>query len=239
MNLRFSVIALALTLFAASCSKQPTACINASKTTVDIGEDITFTSCSENAESVSWDFGDGRTAEGTTVTQSYDKPGTYIVQVKALSKDKKKIDRFSVVVTVRGYTRYITKVVLKGYAATKPDGSNWDNVSAIPGPGQGVDPDVFVRFNIAADDWTFNTTPKNDIKPADLPHTWNLTQENIYLSNKTWSIQIRDNDVIGTTFLSELMTEWTINPATAGGNGVIKLTATGGYELEIYYENRQ
>jgi hypothetical protein len=33
------------------------------------------------------------------------------------------------------------------------------------------------------------------------------------------------------------MNTWTVNPATAGDNGIISLTATG-YSLDIYFENR-
>jgi hypothetical protein len=225
-----------------ACKKaidNPVACFTADKTTVEIGETISLESCAENAVKVEWDLGDGTTKEGNAITHTYSEPGTYIVQQKVYTeKDKKqgeKIDRFSIAITVKGYTRYVTKAVLKAYAEFKPDASVWDAGGLIP-----TDPeaDVYVRFITAG--WNFNTSTKNNIQPADLPFTWNLTQQNIYLSNQNWTIELRDEDGFGTNLSSELMTTWTLNPATSGANGVITLTnATEGYELEIHYENRQ
>lgn len=237
---------LLLTLFSAftfnACKKaidNPVACFTANKTSVDIGETVSFESCAENATKIEWDFGDGTLKEGANVSHSWTVPGTYVVQQKVYTeKDKKqgeKIDRFTVAITVRGYTRYVTKAVLKSYAELKPDGSVWDAGGIIP---TDPEPDVYVRFITAG--WSYNTSTKNNIKPADLPFTWNLTQQNIFLSNQSWTVELRDEDGFGTNLSSELMTTWTLNPATSGANGIITLTnATEGYELEIHYENRQ
>jgi PKD repeat protein len=236
---------LLLTLFSAfifnACKKaieNPVACFTTNKSSVEIGETVNFESCAENAVKVEWDFGDGTTKEGTTVSHSYTESGTYVVQQKVYTEDDKKqgvnIDRFSTAITVKGYTRYLTKAVLKAYAEFKPDGSVWDAGGLIP-----TDPeaDIFVRFSTTG--WNTNTSTKNNIKVADLPFTWNLTQQNIYLSNQEWTVELRDEDTFGAN--SELMTEWTaVNPATAGENGVITLTNTvDGYTLELHYENRQ
>jgi len=232
------LIALPMAFMITSCKKQPAACFSSDKTSVEIGETVSFESCATDAETIEWDFGDGTTAEGESAAHSWDAPGTYLVQMKVLSKKDKKIDRFSATITVKGYTRYLTKAVLKDYAETKPDGSLWDQGGFIP---TGPEPDVYLRFRLAGStSWEFTTSVKSNITPADLPFTWNLTQQNIYLSNQSVEIEVRDDNSFGSTFASELMKAWTINPATAGENEVIKLTdITLGYELELHFENRQ
>lgn len=227
---------MSVSLFLASCTKQPIACFSADKTNVEIGETIAFTSCAKDAEKVEWSFGDGETATTSEATHAYTAPGTYLVTLKVFSKKDKKVDNFSVVITVKGYTRYLTKAVLKSFTATKPDNSTWDNAGVITNP----EPDVFLRFRIAnVSGWEYTTSTKGDIKPADLPFTWNLTQQNIYLSNANWNIDLRDDDSFNTNFSSENMTSFTLNPATSGTNGVISLTNADGYSIDLYFENRQ
>jgi hypothetical protein len=228
-----TVITVVVSLIVLSCQKQPEACFKADKTKADIGQTVKFTSCSENAKIIEWDFGDGSTAEGETASHSWNAPGSYIVQMKVLSKNQKKVDRFSSVITIKGYTRYLSKIVLKEFPEKKQDSSNWDNSF-----GQNPEPDVFVRLKLEAGGWQFDTPVKTDIKAADLPYTWNLTQENLYLSNQNWIIELRDDDSFGSTFATELMSSWTKNPANSGGNGIISLTATG-YSVELHYDNRE
>lgn len=236
--MRKAIIFLILSLLnlLVSCSKKnPVACFTASKTTVDIGETVSFESCATDAESIEWDFGDGTTAEGNTASHAWSSPGTYIVQMKVFSKKEKKFDRYSVAIKVRGYTRYLTKAILKTFPTTKPDNATWDG----SGFGASPEPDVYLRFRTAQDsNWEFTTSVKMNIQNAELPYTWMLTQFNIYLSNQNWTIELRDDDSFGTNIASELMTSWTINPATSGSNGIISLTATG-YAVDLYYENRE
>ncbi|MCS6934100.1 MAG: PKD domain-containing protein [Chitinophagales bacterium] len=227
-------LSLPALLFIASCSKQPVACIKVSKTSVEIGETLNFESCASDASNYEWDFGDGTTATTQNASHSWNTPGVYIVQLRVTSKNKKKADRYSVAITVKGYTRYITKIVLKGFSAKKPDNSDWDG-GAFGNPA----PEVFVRLTPADGGGDVSTPTKNNITTADLPHTWNLSTQNIYLSNQNWTIELRDDDSLGSTFISELMSTWTTNLATAGSNGVISLTNSSGYSLEIHYENRQ
>src|SRR5690606_14633352 len=126
MKSKLAPIVVLLLVVASSCNKQPLACFTADKTTVDISETVTFESCTEDADEVTWNFGDGTTAEGTTVTHAWTVPGTYVVHIRALSKNKKKTDRYSIAVTVRGHTRYLTKAVLKDFNPLKPAGGTWD-----------------------------------------------------------------------------------------------------------------
>jgi PKD repeat protein len=229
------ICALPLALTFSSCKKNPVACFTADKTSVEIAETVTFESCATDANIIEWDFGDGATAEGESATHAWTIPGTYVVQMKVLSKNDKKSDRYSVAITVKGYTRYLTKAVLKAFPANKPDNSTWDGSSF----GSSPEPDVLIRFRLANDsNWEYNSSVKSNIQASDLPYTWNLTQQNIYLSNQSWTIELRDDDSFGTNLASELMNSWTVNPATSGSDGIITLTATG-YALDLYFENRQ
>jgi PKD repeat protein len=236
MKLKISLFFLPVLFLVASCTKQPEACFTADKTKVDISETVNFESCAKDADAINWDFGDGQTAAGSTASHAWTNPGTYIVQIRAVSKGGKKVDRYSIAITVKGYTRYLTKAVLKAFPVKKADGSNWDNATVI---STTTEPDILITFKLAAGGWEQSTAIKTNITPADLPYTWNLTQSNIYLSNANWTIELRDDDSLGSSFITELMTSWAINPATDGSGGVITLTNAQGYSLELHYENRQ
>jgi len=235
MKINLFVLLAGLSLTVASCKKQPIACILTEKKSVDINEPINFESCASDADGIAWDFGDGTTADGKTASHSWSAPGTYIVQMRATSKGGKKADRYSVAITVKGYTRYVTKVVLKGFAAKKPDNTDWDGSGVIAG---GPAPDVYFKLAAADGSGDYTSSTKSNITTNDLPFTWNVTQQNIYLSNQNWTIELRDDDSFGSSFVSELMTTFTSNLATTGSNGVVSLSNTQ-YSLDIYYENRQ
>ena len=227
-----AILALPLMFSISSCTKQPIACIKADKTLVEVGETVSFESCASDANSVEWDFADGATASEANTTHSWTTPGVYVVQLRAVSKGNKKADRYSVAITVKGNSRYLTRLVLKAVPAKKPDNTDWDS-----GPiGGGPTADVFVK--IANGAWSYSTALKSNVAAADLPYTWTVTQENLFMPNADWTIELRDDDSFTTTFVSELMTTWTVNAGTDGANGVISLTKPG-YELELHYENRQ
>lgn len=226
---------IASLFFVASCSKQPNACIKASKTSADVGESISFESCASNASKLEWDFGDGTTSSETRPAHAWASAGVYIVSLKASSKDGKKFDRYSVAVSVKGNSRYLTKIVLKAYPTKKPDNSDWDTGVLQGGP----EPDVFLQLVPADGSGSFNTSSKSNIKTTELPFTWNLRQQNVFLSNQNWVVDLRDDDSFTTSIVSESMKNWTVNLGGEGTNGVITLTNAAGYTLELHYENRQ
>ena len=91
-NITLYAIAL-LCLFACKKKDEVTSCFTASRTSVELGEEILFTDCSEHATSYEWDFGDKAAAdvysfhskdtESTEAepTYTYDRPGTYSVSL--------------------------------------------------------------------------------------------------------------------------------------------------------------
>lgn len=78
---------LSIALIFQSCMKKPTACFTASSTNVTVGVDVNFTNCSENAESYSWDFGDGVTSSDENPIHSYSNAGTYTVTMQSYKMD--------------------------------------------------------------------------------------------------------------------------------------------------------
>lgn len=90
-----------LTLSLASCTKEPSANINANKTEVEVNEEISFTNSSQEAESYLWEFGDGTTSTKKEPVKAYSKAGEYNVFLTAYSKNEKKDDRASLLINVK------------------------------------------------------------------------------------------------------------------------------------------
>ncbi|MBC7413284.1 MAG: PKD domain-containing protein [Bacteroidia bacterium] len=81
-------LSIASTLFA--CTKTPTPCfsIDRGKPT-KVNEEIQFdASCSNNASTFSWEFGDGTTGTGVAVKHKYTVDKMYIVRLTATNKRK-------------------------------------------------------------------------------------------------------------------------------------------------------
>ncbi len=91
----------AVALIFASCMKTPMACVDSPSKTATVGQQVSFdASCSMDAKHYTWDFGDGSTGEGETVTHAYNTKGTYTAKVKAMSKNMKKESEKAITVTV-------------------------------------------------------------------------------------------------------------------------------------------
>jgi hypothetical protein len=208
---------LGLIAFLSSCTKQPEACINVSKQNAGIGESISFSSCSENADKVIWSFGDGSAdVEGNDVTKSYSSPGNYLVELRTFSKREKKWDRASVLVKVEGVKkRFLKKITIESFPPLKPDLSTWDALI-------NTDPDIFIRLRIDSSNFVFNTSTFADAKLNQLPLVWDYSPLRILLTNNDWIIQMRDEDLTG----SELMAEFSTNLAnTDASSGIISLAS--------------
>lgn len=75
-----------------SCQKEPQASFTVSKTNAYTGEVITFTNTTVDADTYEWDFGDGSQSTTSSPTHIYHTPGTFIISLKAYSKNQKKSD---------------------------------------------------------------------------------------------------------------------------------------------------
>ncbi len=83
-----------------SCQKKPSASISANKTTVKVDESVYFSNSTTNAHSYEWDFGDGQSSTLEFPIHSWSQAGTYTVRMKAFSKNGKKSDEASIIITV-------------------------------------------------------------------------------------------------------------------------------------------
>lgn len=105
MNMKTKSILIIMGLFGVfaitSCMKEPMACVDSTTKSGNAGQSISFdASCSMDAKHFEWDFGDGATGEGASVTHAYNTAGTYTAKVKAMSKNMKKENEATVTVTV-------------------------------------------------------------------------------------------------------------------------------------------
>lgn len=95
-------IALILSSFTACVQpeelKDPKACFNVSKNTVDVNETVSFYNCSTDAKNYGWNFGDNQTSIETEPTHSYAEPGTKTIRLRAYNGDK--IDETTLSITV-------------------------------------------------------------------------------------------------------------------------------------------
>jgi len=98
---------LALATIMASCTKKPTACATADKTSAAVNENVSFTSCSKDYNTLSWGLNSGPgtatfTDDGTgsTTNVSFNVAGTYEILLVAYSKKNKKQDDTTVSIVI-------------------------------------------------------------------------------------------------------------------------------------------
>jgi PKD repeat protein len=87
-----------------SCQKEPQAGLTASKQTAEVNESIVFTSTSQDGYSYEWSFGDGTTSKSETAVHAYTTAGNYVVTLKVFSKNGKKSDEATTMITVTAST---------------------------------------------------------------------------------------------------------------------------------------
>jgi len=68
-----------------SCEIHPEAYFYTDKISAEIGEEIFFTNCSDNASHFEWDFGDGTWSDAVNAVHSFSGSGTFTVVLSAFS----------------------------------------------------------------------------------------------------------------------------------------------------------
>ena len=92
----------AMLLACSSCSKTPEACFVADKGSLNtkVNEEIQFSAaCSTDADTYSWEYGDGSGGDGASVKHKYPQPGSYVVKLTAKNSNKAASASKTVVVT--------------------------------------------------------------------------------------------------------------------------------------------
>jgi len=104
MKTRIKIIAaiILIGLFTlTSCMKKPMACFDASSTTINAGQTVSFSSsCSMDAHHFEWSFGDGGTSTDANPSHVYNTAGSYTVKLKTMSKNGNKMDETTKTITV-------------------------------------------------------------------------------------------------------------------------------------------
>lgn len=84
-----------------ACQKNPSASISADKAVVETREIVNFTNSTTHGNNYHWDFGDGTTSTEKSPAKSYSYSGAYLVKMTSFSKNEKKSDQSTVLVTVK------------------------------------------------------------------------------------------------------------------------------------------
>ena len=93
---------IGLLLINVSCTKTPDACFVTDKGTASthVNEEIQYdASCSNDATSYSWDFGDGTSSTGITTKHKYLNAGNYSVKLTANNGSKNRSTTQTVSIT--------------------------------------------------------------------------------------------------------------------------------------------
>ena len=99
-TIKLSMMLFVTILALASCMKKPMACCEIPSTGT-VGQSLSFSSsCSMDASTYEWDFGDGKTSTEASPSHSYSAAGTYSVKLMAMSKNGKKMDETTKSITI-------------------------------------------------------------------------------------------------------------------------------------------
>jgi PKD repeat protein len=86
----------------ASCTKKPSACftLNENKGSAKVNEEVKFdATCSTNAKSYTWDFGNTTSDAGVSVKTKYSIPGAYNVTLTTKNGSKSDVNVQTITIT--------------------------------------------------------------------------------------------------------------------------------------------
>jgi PKD repeat protein len=157
-----------------------------------------FSNTSENAESFSWDFGNGDYSNERNPSTTYLNDGVYSVTLTAKnSSGTNKITK-SITVKKEPISVTIEDITIVDFPETDASGNNWDNSFS------GSYPDVYFKIIDAnsSELFKFSTTNrKENLRKVDLPYTFTSPANGFYTLtdlNKGFGITLYDYESIGT-----------------------------------------
>jgi PKD repeat protein len=211
------------------CTKTPQSCIIADKTTVEVGEPISFSSCAVDVKRYAWNFGDGTLNEASSFQHAYAQPGIYQVQLRVFSNKDKKWDTSTLIINVKEKIRYLKRIKLNSFNINNPNNQTWDaNVNTAP--------DIFIQFGIVGSAIQSQTPTIGELQLNQCPVFWDFSAGGYpVLTNEDWKFSLNDNDGTILQPLNELMNEFVVNPFTAPStNNKISLVS-GNYSLQLEF----
>ena len=122
-----------------SCQKEPSTSFTMSKTSIKVGETVSFTNTTSDGDSYEWSFGDGQTSTSASPTQTYNSAGTFTITLTAYSKNGKKKDKATATLTVIQTTDLAINVFIDGTITTVDaclmqlftTQTDWDNYTNV------------------------------------------------------------------------------------------------------------
>mgnify|MGYP003683343725 CR=1 FL=1 len=125
------LLGFALAVLLSGCSTAPSAGFDVVNGTALSGETVEFTNTSVDANSYTWNFGDGTGSTSESPTHIFTSSGTYTVSLSAFSKNEKKSDEYSAEVVIgasaieAANAKIMTSWSLDSLTMTKPGGPNY------------------------------------------------------------------------------------------------------------------
>lgn len=199
----FALITLLLITCIPSCTKTenqklPVADFSFSPSSGYVPLYVSFNNTSDNAESFSWDFGNGDYSSERNPSTTYLNDGVYSVTLTAKnSSGTNKITK-SITVKKQPISVTIEDITILDFPETDASGNNWDNSFS------GSYPDVYFKIIDANSTtlYTYNTANrKENLRKFDLPSLFSAPANGFYTLTdltKGFGITLYDYESIGT-----------------------------------------
>lgn len=129
-NFKFLMILAVAAIFFSGWAKDPLALFSADKDVVYVGDEVTFTNASVDADTYYWDFGDGKSSTEFSPKHTYEAAGTYTVYLHA--NTKKNASVASLTITVKKHNEFVVNNIHYPITAVKTlyedlsDGRNYN-----------------------------------------------------------------------------------------------------------------
>jgi PKD repeat protein len=156
---------------------------------------VRFSNSSQNADSYSWNFGDGNTSNQKDPTHIYTREGSYIVRLIATGKGGSNTVEKVVVIRKPGGGNptklLVKKVRITSYPPTTQGGSPWDITDALNLP------DIYFKLkdsngNVALD---ARRSKINNVDASDLPIAWSVSPNvGLFNANQSLTVEVWDAD---------------------------------------------
>ena len=162
------------------------------------GTSVSFTASASDPngsiENYDWEFGDGSSASGSSVTHTYDERGSFSAQLTVTDSDGASSSATRTIEVQQQFTQAtVTEVRLQDFPFTT-NGQGWD-------PASGPDP-YYVAQNTDTETELAASGFYNDVSEGDLPLVYPDTEWTIEDLEDRYAISIYDSDTNQDDFIS-------------------------------------
>ena len=106
-SIRITILMAIAAIIFGSCAKEPTSLFTVDKTEIYVGDVVSFTNQSSDADTYQWDFGDGKTSSEVNPIHSYESAGTYTVTL--IASTKKNSSSYNMTLTVKRPNEFVDR----------------------------------------------------------------------------------------------------------------------------------